>query len=675
MMDDDKKIKLNRRDFLKLSTTAGSGLLISIYLSGCQDETIVHNAMPTGAETDTPRLMAAEEVINATATPEPEFEIQPNVFIKIDSNGLVTITAAKPELGQGVRTALPMIVAEELEVDWSSIQLVQANAGQEYFDQSVGGSDSISGMYLPMRRAGAVVRGLLIAAAAKIWDVDPASCVARSGHIVHQPSGEQLPYGQLLSTAAEMPLPSPELKSESDFHLIGTPAMRKDNLDIANGSATYASDVVIPNLLYAVVARPPRSGSRIDGFDDSATLAIPGVRHVVQFGNKIAVVAEHTWQALKGRAALKINWRSGSEESFSAPMDQTGAQKKANSLVASYTVPHFAHVTMEPMTCTADVQENATIVWAPTQSPLDARNAVLSVISGTPAEENIEVRIPLIGGGFGRRINVDYVDEAVRISQAIKLPVKVFWTREDDIRHDYLHPCGTIQVEAPLDTPAMPRLRRTDHASPAQTGAWRAVGQNDNAFARESFIDEYAEVLGIDPVSLRKQIYPEPLLINAMDKVVEISGWGSTLPEGRAHGLACFSTWNATHVAEVVEVSIENNRRIRVHKVFCAVDCGIVINPNMVKEQMEGGIVFALSAALGNEITFRDGQIEQSNFDDFPILRIGEMPNIEVHILENSRPPQGVGEMSGPPVLAAVANAVFALTGKRLRQIPFRLVD
>jgi CO/xanthine dehydrogenase Mo-binding subunit len=306
---------------------------------------------------------------------------------------------------------------------------------------------------------------------------------------------------------------------------------------------------------------------------------------------------------------------------------------------------------------------------------MDARNAVLLVVSGTPAEENIEVRIPLIGGGFGRRINVDYVDEAVRISQAIKSPVKVFWTREDDIHHDYLHPCGTIQVEAPLDPPAMPRLRRTDHRSPAQTGAWRAVRQNDNAFARESFIDEYAEALSIDPVSLRSQIYPEPLLINAMEKVVEVSGWGSALPEGRARGLACFSTWNATHVAEVAEVSIDGSGRIRVHKVFCAVDCGIVINPNMVKEQMGGGIAFALSATLGNEITFRDGQIEQSNFDDFPILRIGDMPEIEVHILPNNRSPQGVGEISGPPVLAAVANAVYALTGTRLRQIPFHLGD
>jgi isoquinoline 1-oxidoreductase beta subunit len=587
----------------------------------------------------------------------------------------VTITAAKPDLGQGVRTALPMIVAEELEVDWSNILLEQANAGQEFLDQSVGGSDSIARMYLPMRRAGAAVRELLIAAAAKIWDVDPASCIARSGHIIHQPSGEQLPYGQLLSTAAEMPLPSPELKSERDFHLIGTSAMRKDNLDIAGGSATYGSDILIPNLLYAVVARPPWSGNRIDGFDDSATLAIPGVRHVVQFGNKIAVVAENTWQSLKGREALKINWRGGNADDFRAPRDQTGVQKKANSFQASYTVPHFAHVTMEPMTCTADVQDNATIVWAPTQSPMDARNAVLLVVSGTPAEENIEVRIPLIGGGFGRRINVDYVDEAVRISQAIKSPVKVFWTREDDIHHDYLHPCGTIQVEAPLDPPAMPRLRRTDHRSPAQTGAWRAVRQNDNAFARESFIDEYAEALSIDPVSLRSQIYPEPLLINAMEKVVEVSGWGSALPEGRARGLACFSTWNATHVAEVAEVSIDGSGRIRVHKVFCAVDCGIVINPNMVKEQMGGGIAFALSATLGNEITFRDGQIEQSNFDDFPILRIGDMPEIEVHILPNNRSPQGVGEISGPPVLAAVANAVYALTGTRLRQIPFHLGD
>jgi isoquinoline 1-oxidoreductase beta subunit len=455
--------------------------------------------------------------------------------------------------------------------------------------------------------------------------------------------------------------------------LIGTNVGQKDDPDYVSGSAVFGSDVTLPGMLYAVVARPPHRSSRVESYDDTQTLAIPGVRHVVPFDNKVAVVAENTWQALKGRGALAVNWRDNKNaDSFSAPSDQDGVQRSGNTLSASYTIPHFAHVTMEPMTCVADVQENTTVVWAPTQSPLEAKNTTVSVLGGVFSGDQVEVQIPLIGGGFGRRIAVDYVQEAVQISKAINTPVKVFWTRADDIRYDYLHPCGTIKVEAPLDSPRMPRLRRTDHDSPAQTGAWRAVGQNDIAFARESFINEYAEALGVDPIELRRQIYPEEPLVRVMDKALTEFGWGAPLSSGRAHGIACFSTWGVTHVAQIAEVSVGADGKIRVHRVVCAVDCGIVINPDIVREQMEGGIAFALSAALGREITIKDGQIEQSNFHDYPILRIDEMPEVDVHILSSDRDPQGVGEMSGPPVIPAVANAVYALTGKRLRRLPFR---
>jgi isoquinoline 1-oxidoreductase beta subunit len=395
----------------------------------------------------------------------------------------------------------------------------------------------------------------------------------------------------------------------------------------------------------------------------------------VPFGNKIAVVADTTWQALKGRDALMINWQEGNTDSFSAPSDRAGGEINENTLKASYVFPHFAHVTMESMTCVADVQENAAIVWAPTQSPMDTKATVFSLLEGTPAAEDVEIRVPLVGGGFGRRLEMDFVEEAVQISQAIKKPVKVFWTREDDIRNDYLHPAATVSLEAPLDAPKTPKISRTKHKTPAKTGFWRSVNHNDFAFAQESFLDEYAEALDMDPVALRRKLYSEPLLVNVMEKAVEVSNWGSPLPEGRARGLACFSTWDVTHVAEVAEVSVAENGRIRVHKVVCAVDCGVVINPNIVREQMEGGIAYALSALLGNEITIKDGQIEQSNFDGFPILRISEMPEVEVHILPNSRDPKGIGEMAGPPLLAAVANAVYALTGKRLRQLPLRLND
>jgi isoquinoline 1-oxidoreductase beta subunit len=687
---------ISRRDFLKIS--AGSGLLIGFFLSGCRPEA-TDQLQPT--LTGVPDLTDTPHLPTETSEPtlEPIDQIQPNAFLQIASDGQVTIIVAKPELGQGVRTALPMIVAEELEADWTTIRIEQALADGVYSDQSVAGSDSISGMYTTLRRAGAAARGLLIAAAAQIWDVDAKTCYAKNEKVIHKSSGNELPYGKLVTTAAEMRVPTVELKDPQDFKIIGTRVGRLDNHEIVDGSAIFGSDVTLPGMLYAVIARPPYVRGWVESYDDTQALDVPGVRHVVQVDNGIAVVAENTWQALKGRAALEINWNPGrayAKEGRSLEMIKKkhpryfaerdrrrfphlaslvpmGLTQSENTFSATYNIPNFAHVTMEPMNCTADVRADTCTLWAPTQYPMGAKSTARAMTGLNSPTSDVQVNIPLIGGGFGRRIEIDYVEEAIQISQIVGSPVKLFWTREDDIKHDFFHPSSSITVQAPLESPSMPRLTSSSIESPVRTGAWRAVQNFDEAFARECFLDEYAEALGMDPVELRLKVYPNQRLRAVLERVATKSGWGTSLPEGYARGVACFSTWDVTHVAEVAEVSLDENGKIRVHRVVCIVDCGTVINPNIVEEQMEGGIAFALSAVLGNEITIESGQVQQSNFHDYPILRIEEMPVVEVHIMSSDRPPQGVGEMGGPPLPPAVANALYVLTGQRIRQLPIRL--
>ena len=410
--------KVSRRDFLRVSAIAGAGLLISVYLSGCQEDPTATLPSPSQTPTRQPEPTATPE-------PDPEIELQPNVFLKIDTNGQVTIIASKPEIGQGTRTALPMIVAEELEVDWSTIRIEQAPADAVYEDQSVGGSDSIFGMYTALRSAGAAARGLLIAAAAQIWEVDVTTCYAESGMVIHEPSGNQLGYGELVTTAAGMKIPKIELKDPKDFHLIGTRIGRLDNPQIVAGSAIFGSDVTLPGMLYAVVTRPPHSRIKVESFDDTKALAIPGVRHVVRIGGSIAVVAENTWQALKGREALEITWSDGQTSTLQSHSMEIVAKKhpdyyasrnggharqaslvpaalnqSGNSLSITYTIPHFAHAPMEPMNCVADVRDDSCIVWAPTQVPMEAKS-VAQARSGIKNPENVRVNIPLIGGGFG----------------------------------------------------------------------------------------------------------------------------------------------------------------------------------------------------------------------------------------------------------------------------------
>ena len=490
---------------------------------------------------------------------------------------------------------------------------------------------------------------------------------------------------------------------DSQLRIVGTPARRVDDPQIVDGTAVFGSDINLPGMLYAVLARSPKPRGRIESYDDTKTKGIPGVQHVVQIDEMVAVVAENTWGAIKGRDALEITWSNGSAEipeslglkiieaeqaRYFAERNQGGNSKLAalapveilsNTredpawMEATYEIPHFAHVTMEPMNCTADILNDFGEVWAPTQDPT---RAVVRRAAGLASQpESFRVNIPLVGGGFGRRLEVDYVTEAVLVSKAVGAPVKLVWTREDDIQHDYFHRGGSVKVRALLDPPMMPRISATPPTTPLKTGAWRSVQNFDEAFARECFMDEYAEALGRAPIDLRMELYTDDRMKAVLERAAVEAGWGTPLPTGWGRGIACYATWDVTPVAEVAEVSITEEGKIRVHRVVCVVDPGLVINPDMVAQQMEGGIAFALSAALKNQITHEDGLVQQTNFHDYPILRFDEMPVVEVYILSSDRTPSGVGEMGGPPLPPAVANALYSITGQRIRRLPIRFDD
>ena len=657
---------VSRREFLKASAIAGVGLVLGVYLPGCRR-----------SPTPTPE---------PTATPEPTDWLEPNIYLKIDNNGIATITAFRSEMGQGVRTGIAMIVAEELDIDWSAVRIEQAPADPAYGGQVTGGSVSISRHYSILRQAGATARHMLIAAAAQEWEVEQESCHTENGWVIHPDSDRRLAYGELVETAATLPVPELRdvpLKDHEDFRIIGTRIGHWDAPQMLDGSAVYGIDVKVPNMLYATIARSPVFGGGVASFDATRSQAVPGVHSVVQVDSGVAVVADSTWAAIQGRKALEIAWDEGEHADLSsadvrqtlveqAPKPGEAAATDATRLDAAYDIPFLAHATMEPMNCVADVRAGSCEVWAPTQNPQEAKQRAVS-ITGLPADA-VKVNVTLIGGGFGRRLEVDYVAEAVQVSQAVGAPVQVVWTREDDVQHDFYHPLSHHYVSGGVDEPKRPAIRSYAARTVIPTGAWRAVTNVPDAFVRECFLDELAAASGRDPYELRRELLPGRARA-VLELAATKADWGTPLPDGWGRGIAYHATWNVTYVAQVAEVSVAEDGTIRVHRVVCAVDCGTVINPDVVEAQMEGGIVFGLTAALKEGITVEDGRVQQSNFHDYPILRFDEMPAIEVTIVSSAADPSGIGEMGGPPIAPAVANAVFAATGKRIRRLPIRPED
>ncbi len=708
---------VTRRDFLRAGVAAGAGLTLAVSLPSCA---------PGGR--------------TAVTTP-----FKPNAWVRVSTDGSVTLVLDRSEMGQGVYTALPMLLAEELDVRWESVRVEQAGAGKEYYNtifpsQVTGGSTSVASAWMPLREAGAKARAMLVAAAATAWAADARECRTENGVVIHDPTRRRLKYGELAERAAALPVPDKvTLKDPKAFRLIGTAVPRLDLAEKVRGTAEFGMDVSVPGMLVAVVARCPVFGGGPTTWDEAVAKQVPGVKQVVKLSSGIAVLADGYWPARKGREALKVVWEEGpvarlSTEAMRKEMavlaqrpGQVVRKEGSGSLVRSgrqisavYEAPYLAHACMEPMNATAHVEADKCTVWVPTQYQCGMAlgggvQEVAARITGLDVGK-VTVHTTFLGGGFGRRVMQDFVVDAVEASKAAGVPVKVIFSREDDIQHDFYRPptytrlaaslgadglptgftarvvCPSIMASAfgapkdKLDDSAVEGIANLPYSIPnllveavqpdwaVPLGFWRSVGSSQNGFLVESFMDELAWAAGQDPVEYRKALLAsKPRHLGVLDLAAQKSGWGSPLPDGRARGVALMESFNS-YVAEVAEVSLNSDRTVRVHRVVAAVDCGMVVNPDIVAAQVESAIVFGLTAALHGEITIDRGRVAQSNFHDYPLLRMREMPVVEVHLVQSTAAPTGIGEPGTPPIAPAVANAVFALTTQRIRQLPLRAV-
>ena len=691
---------VSRRDFLEVSTTAGAGLLIGFRIP---------------SRTKSVAVADAAEI---------------NAWIKIEPDNSILITVNESEMGQGILTAVPQIIADELDADWNLVSAQQADADGRFGFQGTFGSSSIRGGFEQLRKVGAAGRQMLLQAAADQWGVPLTSLRTETSEVYHAGSDRRATYGELAAAAAAVKPPeNPPLKDRSEFTLIGKPMPRLDSAIKVTGEAVFGIDVKVAGMLVANVAHCPIFGGTLRGFDGSRAEAMPDVLHVVEIPNGVAVVARNFWAAKKGVEALDIDWDAGEFANLStASMRQhcidiidTGAEARAEGdprtamqgaakrVSAVYEAPYLAHATMEPMNCTAHVQDDRCEVWAPTQTPTGARRAAMQ-ITGLP-EDRVTVHNTFVGGGFGRRSTADYVEDAVHTSKAVGAPVKVIWTREQDMCAGYYRPMVYNELEAGLDVDgwpvawehriaggsiagssgrpirgidgtsiegaanlpyAIPNIRVTwAHAKfPVKSHYWRSVGSSQNAYVTECFLEEVARAGGKDPFEFRRRLLEHhPRHQRVLEVAAEQAKWGSPLPDGRARGIAIAEAFG-TIVAEVAEVSLDTDGTPRVHHVTCALDCGDFVNPDTVKAQAEGSIVYGLTAALFGQITIENGQAVQRNFDTYPMVRMRDMPTIDVHIVTNGDPMGGMGEPATPPIAPAVCNAIFALTGEPVRSLP-----
>jgi isoquinoline 1-oxidoreductase beta subunit len=703
---------VSRRGFLKIGAASGGGLLLSLALPGA--------------------------IGDAFASEATAFE--PNAFIRVDRQGKVTFTIAQVEMGQGTYTSIPVLIAEELAVRLDQVVIDHAPADNKRYAnpmlgfQVTGGSTSVRSAWEPLRQAGATARTLLIEAAALQWGVAPGSCTAREGVVHHESSQRTLAYGELVEKAATLPMPEKVgLKAPEHFQLIGLTSKRTDSPGKINGTALYGIDARPDGVKVAAVLACPVIGGTLASVDDRAAMAVKGVLRVIHIENAVAVVAEHMGAARKALALLDVKWNEGANAQYStaqmlAAIEQASQASGAvvrtvgnveqalaqadKKLEAVYQVPFLAHACMEPMNCTVHVRAQGCDLWLGTQVPARAQ-AVAAQLTGL-AETQVQVHNHLLGGGFGRRLDVDFVAQAVAFAKQVTFPLKVIWSREEDTRHSTLRPYHFNHLSAGLDAQGRPTawthkvtgssiLARwlparfangidgdairdpsgpydfpnigvsfIRHEPPAEitTGFWRGVGHTQNVFMVEGFIDELAASAGQDPLVYRLALLDKhPRARKVLEAVAQKSGWGTPLEKGQGRGVAltfCFGTYSA----QVAQVSVDQEGQVRVHKVTCVVDCGRSIVPDSVVAQMQGGAIFGLSAALFGNITFKDGRIEQGNFDTYRVLRMNETPVIATHLLDSNETPGGIGEVSTVTIAPAVVNAVFAATGKRLRQLP-----
>jgi len=683
-------------------------------------------------------LLLGFRVGDAAAAPAGA-DFAPNAFIRIGRDNVVTIIVNKSEMGQGINTALPMLIAEELEVDLRRVKVQAAPVGAAYAHPQVGiqftgGSQSVATEWDRFRKAGAAAREMLLAAAAQAWGVDRASLRAENGRVLG-PGGRALTYGQLVDRARTQPVPTdPPLKDPAQFKIIGKPTRRLDSREKVTGTATFGLDVSVPGMLIAVVARPPVFGATVKSVDDAGAKAVRGVRQVVAVPSGVAVVADSFWSAKKGRDALVVEWNEGpgatiDTDALEAEYDRLARTPGAPALrrgdadaalvgaarrvSAQYDMPYLAHAPMEPLNCLVSLGPDRCEIWTGTQfQTIDQANAARA--AGLKPEQ-VAIHTMFLGGGFGRRAvpGSDFIVEAVHVAKAAGAPVKTIWTREDDIRGGYYRPMWHSSLSAGLDAAGKPVawkhtivgqsiVENTPFSGEIKNGVdgtsvegaanlvyevpnaavdlhsprspvpvlwWRSVGHTHTGFVVESFIDELAHAAGQDSYAYRRELLAgKARHLGVLELAAQKAGWGTPLPAGHARGIAVHASFGS-FCAQVGEVSIQD-RAITVHRVVCAVDCGRAINPETIRAQMEGGIVFGLSAALYGQVTMKQGRVQQSNFHDYPVLRFNSMPVVEVHIVPSTAPPSGIGEPGTPLMAAVLGNALFALTGQRVRSLP-----
>jgi isoquinoline 1-oxidoreductase subunit beta len=710
------EVSASRRDFLKLTATAaiGGGFVLGF------------------------GLPVRGEVRDSLTTNAP---FAPNAFLRIDRAGKATFVMPVIEMGQGTYTSLPMLIAEELEVEIDKVAIEHSPPDDKIYAnpllgvQLTGGSTAIRGTYVPLRQAGATARVMLVNAAAQRWKVDASACRAKNGEVVHAPTARKLGYGQLVDAAAKLPVPKEvALKAPKDFKLIGTPHRRLDTAGKVNGSAKFGIDSRLPGMKFASLAISPTFGGKLVSVDEAKAKAVRGVSQVVRLDDSVAVIAIHTWAAKQGLAAAAPQWDPGPNAKLStadivsqlaAASQKTGAvarhdgdaaaaiSKAGQKFEAVYQQPFLAHATMEPMNCTVHVTKEGCDIWVGTQIPGLTQSAVMKV-TGLKREQ-VRIHNHLLGGGFGRRLEFDGTVRAVRIAQQVEGPVQVIWTREEDIQHDMYRPYYYDRLSAGLDAQGKPiawwhritgssivaryfppwlkegvdpdaveasanqpyRFRdihvdwvAQEPPPGIQTSWWRGVGVTRGTFAVESFIDELAANAKQDPLAYRVALLSDnPRAKTVLQMAAEKSGWGKRLPAGQGRGIA-LCTGFGSFIAQVVQVTVDKQGTVRPTHVWCVVDCGIQVNPDTIRAQMESGIIFGLSAALYGEITLKNGRVEQTNFGDYRVLRINEAPQIDVHLVKSGEAPGGIGEPGTSCVMPALTNAVYAASGRRVRKLP-----
>lgn len=708
----------SRRVFLKTSAFIAGGLVVAF-------------AIPQAKRF----LLSSAEAAEALKLPAP------NAFLRIGSDDSITVLLAHSEMGQSIWTTLPMLIAEELDADWSKIRVEHAPAAPQYAHtaygmQITGGSSTTWSEFDRYRQVGALTRGLLVNAAAQRWGVDPAGIRTENGMVIH---GEQrLSYGALAEAAAKLEMPQVVvMKEPKDWKIIGRATKRLDTPEKINGSAQFGLDVHFDGLLTAVVARSPVFGGKLKAFDAAATRKVPGVRQVLQVPTGVAVVADHFWAAKVGRDALKVEWDLGPSATLdsarlleeyrklaatpglpaaSSGDSKTALAKAAKTITAEYALPYLAHSPMEPLNCAVRITPEGCEIWTGTQMQGNDQQAAAKILGLKP--EQVQIHTTFLGGGFGRRANpvADFVSEATHVAKAAGAPVKTVWTREDDVKGGYYRPLFLHQVRIGVDDEGLPfawehslvgqsilrgtpfeaflvkdgvdatsvegvadspylksiahhkvELHSPQSAVPVLW--WRSVGHSHTAFVMESLMDELAHAAGKDPLEYRRVLLEQhPRHLAALNLAADQAGWSSPLPAGRFRGLAVHESFGS-YVAQVAEISIENGA-VKVQRVVCAIDCGLVVNPESLVAQMESAIAFGLGAALQSEISFKDGRVQQSNFNDYQVLRLDQMPRVEVHIVPSTQKMGGAGEPGVPPIAPAVTNAIFAATGKRIRTLP-----